>query len=136
MSDPRGIVGRMATRETERLRADPAARARKLARNREWWARNAAEIAKRRKPDNRVRRLDRYGMTRREFESLLVSQGEACAICRRRLGRGRYGAQVDHDHRTGKVRGLLCNPCNRAIGLLRDDPAIVDAAARYLRRLA
>ncbi|MGK2948022.1 MAG: endonuclease domain-containing protein, partial [Acidimicrobiales bacterium] len=40
---------------------------------------------------------------------------------------------VDHDHRTGAVRGLLCGPCNRAIGLLRDSPVVCRLAAEYLR---
>ena len=41
---------------------------------------------------------------------------------------------IDHDHETDRVRGMLCRRCNAALGMLRDDPAIMDAAADYVRR--
>ena len=64
---------------------------------------------------------------------MLEDQGGVCAICKGPPN-GRYDKYViDHDHRTGNVRGLLCNNCNAAIGFLRDDVELVDAAARYLR---
>lgn len=42
---------------------------------------------------------------------------------------------VDHNHKTGKVRGLLCRRCNQALGKLEDDPALFEAAATYLRKV-
>ena len=55
------------------------------------------------------------------------AQGGLCAICRQAPA-----VHVDHDHATGTVRGLLCFPCNAAIGHLRDDPQIMRRAAAYL----
>lgn len=60
------------------------------------------------------RRL-RYGVTREEFEAMLVEQDGKCAICRKPPPAGRV-LEVDHDHRTMKVRGLLCGACNRRVG--------------------
>lgn len=74
-----------------------------------------------------------YGITLAQFESMLASQRYRCAICLTLL-HGRRAAHVDHDHKTGRVRGILCTHCNRGIGCLRDDPAALRRAARYLER--
>ena len=73
----------------------------------------------------------KYGLRIRDFETLLIAQLGMCAIC------GRYERQklhVDHDHGTNRVRGLLCGKCNKAIGLLDDDPRRVRSAESYLRQ--
>jgi hypothetical protein len=84
------------------------------------------------------RRIERvYGITHAERDLLLARQGNRCAICRTDTPRGRRKEwNIDHDHRTGAVRGLLCNSCNGAIGLLKDDPDIIVRAAEYLRNAA
>lgn len=73
----------------------------------------------------------RYRLTPDAFERMVVEQGGACAIC---------GAEVplhvDHCHATGRVRALLCNHCNCALGQLREDPGIARAVAEYLERHA
>lgn len=69
----------------------------------------------------------RYGMTPAEFEERVKSQGGLCAICRRKAA-----VQVDHDHETGIVRGVLCLHCNAALGALRDDLGRVYMAIDYL----
>jgi hypothetical protein len=77
----------------------------------------------------------KYDMTLEDYERMFLRQAGVCAICER-PGRRRGGAgplEVDHDHRTGDVRGLLCGSCNVAIGLLRDAHGVVDRAARYLK---
>lgn len=73
-----------------------------------------------------------YGISRAEYEALFVEQGGLCAICRRpsRYATGRLA--VDHDHRTGRVRWLLCDGCNRFVGLLEKEPQITDRALAYL----
>jgi len=76
-----------------------------------------------------------YGVSREQYRSAHFQQGGKCAVCRRpeRTARNTLLA-VDHDHVTGQFRGLLCSHCNRAIGLLRDDPQIILAAADYVRK--
>jgi hypothetical protein len=74
-------------------------------------------------------------MTMERFRAMWLEQGGVCAICGlpERTQRNRL-LVIDHDHVTGKVRALLCSQCNRAIGLLCDDPKVVEAAADYIRR--
>lgn len=77
-----------------------------------------------------------FGISQAEYDALLVAQGGVCAICLSGEPGGRYGAtfSVDHDHRTGVVRGLLCQRCNMALGQLEDDIGRLEAAITYLRR--
>ena len=76
------------------------------------------------------RRPEKYGLTRDELSALLA-QHDVCAICGTDQW-GRKGPQVDHDHATGKVRGVLCNNCNQGLGRFADDPTRLRAAAEYL----
>jgi hypothetical protein len=77
----------------------------------------------------------RYGLTYEEFESLLKKQSGKCAICKCEEDPDPRAIRfsIDHNHITGEVRGLLCSNCNRAVGLLQDNPDIIDAAAIYIR---
>lgn len=80
-------------------------------------------------------RLRKYGLTRDMFDTLWMIQGGCCAICGEQFHEYEEGHQrehVDHDKVTGKVRGLLCNACNRGIGYLKHDPKIFHAAADYM----
>ena len=80
----------------------------------------------------RRRRLrERYKLTTEEFDELRESQAGRCAICRKEDS-SESGLVVDHDHRTGRVRGLLCNGCNVGLGFLQDDHEVLTAAAAYL----
>lgn len=76
-------------------------------------------------------RVKRYGLTVERYDEMVAAQGGNCLICEKPP---RDGAQlaVDHDHTTGTVRGLLCRPCNLAIGTLRDDPDAALRASMYL----
>ncbi len=74
-----------------------------------------------------------YGISIEQFNAMLESQKGACAICTDAMQPGK-DTSVDHCHKTGKVRALLCQNCNIGIGQLRDDPLLAEAAARYLRR--
>lgn len=85
----------------------------------------------------RRQRLKKRGLTIEEHDAMIAAQGNRCAICRRmpeEAGERWPTLPLDHDHRTGKPRALLCSRCNRMLGLCDDDPAIFDAAAAYLRR--
>ena len=73
----------------------------------------------------------RYGLTSEQFEDMRLAQEGRCAICRiEALPR----LHIDHNHKTGKVRGLLCGNCNKGIGLLRDNPDFLQSAMEYLQR--
>ncbi len=72
----------------------------------------------------------KYGLTEAEWQELFERQGRRCAIC----GEGGTRWSVDHDHATGRIRGILCRACNTGIGLFRDDPARLLSAIRYLTR--
>lgn len=78
----------------------------------------------------RSRRHEAYKLTRVELDQLLA-QHEVCAICEADEW-GKKGPHVDHDHATGRVRGLLCGLCNNGLGNFRDDPARLQAAIDYL----
>lgn len=79
------------------------------------------------------KRAYKYGITEEQYNLLLEAQGEVCAICKNRCrdSRGR-GLAVDHDRMTGKIRGLLCSPCNQALGLFLDNKSILRNAIAYL----
>lgn len=72
----------------------------------------------------------KYGMTLEEFDLMRNAQGNKCALCGGDVGLGTLA--VDHDHETGKIRGLLHPRCNIAIGLLDDSPTVCRKAADYL----
>jgi hypothetical protein len=78
----------------------------------------------------------RFGMTLEAYEWILASQGGVCAICRKPpVSRGRRSParlSVDHDHKTDRIRGLLCGPCNRVLGSVKDSPEVLRQAAEYL----
>lgn len=79
----------------------------------------------------------RYGISLTEYKKMFEAQGCKCAICgtteNNTTGdRKDWNFAVDHDHQTGKVRGLLCNNCNRALGLFQDNAQLLAEAKKYL----
>lgn len=86
----------------------------------------------------RQRSAARFGLTLSDVEKMLSEQGGVCAICQGQPLAVNASSQkiidfaMDHDHKTGKPRGLLCSHCNRGIGLLQDSPEIIRRAAAYL----
>jgi len=101
-------------------------------------ARNAQRSKTKKKRDHRQWWLRLYNLTQEDYTDLLEAQGGACAICRRpesvidsRTGEPR-NLSVDHDHITGRVRGLLCGRCNRGLGQFADSPEMLRLAAQYL----
>lgn len=74
-----------------------------------------------------------YGITIEAYEWMLAAQGGGCAICGATRGNSRRKRlAVDHDHTTGRVRGLLCYQCNSLVGNAKDDPEVLSAAIVYL----
>lgn len=83
------------------------------------------------KKSSHKRRLKHsYGLDYENYLNLLEKQNGVCAICEK--DNKNWNMAVDHCHETGKIRGLLCNTCNRAIGLFKDDPALLNKAIKYL----
>ena len=74
----------------------------------------------------------RYGITAVEFETMVAHQSGKCLICDREFTED-LRPVMDHDHETGALRGILCDPCNRGLGQFRHDVARIEAAAWYLK---
>ena len=72
------------------------------------------DVCNQRNKDWRLSRV--YGITRDEYEQLRVSQGQKCAICHEPLELSGRNVHIDHDHETGKARGVLCRQCNVWLG--------------------
>lgn len=90
----------------------------------------------------RLRDVERaYGISREEYIALLETQNHVCAICKKpestvdkRTNKPRNLA-VDHCHGSQKVRGLLCQQCNQALGLLKDNKQLLASAIKYLEEI-
>lgn len=73
-----------------------------------------------------------YKITLDDYNRMLAEQGESCKICSTHQNQLKRRLCVDHDHATGKVRGLLCDTCNRSLGLLKDNIEVMKKAVKYL----
>lgn len=98
----------------------------------QWRVRNADKI-------RRGKLKAHHGITDTQYYEMLKSQNGVCAICgQQEFSRNRHGEPmplfVDHNHKTGQIRQLLCSKCNSAIGMVNDDPEILIRAAEYLRK--
>ena len=99
----------------------------------------ACKASQKRNPDSKVRGYLKfhYGLSLEKYRELSSRQGDVCALCRRPPV-GRFDAKprlhVDHCHKTGKIRGLLCHNCNAGLGNLRDSAEMLRLAADYLDR--
>ena len=82
---------------------------------------------------NRKRALRvKYGMSEEGLAAMLEVQQHKCKICRRSLRKGRTGYHVDHCHKRGVVRGILCSQCNTGPGMFGESSEVLSAAANYL----
>lgn len=116
-------------RSKERMKNDPN----RLEKLREWQKRYRENNRKALSDGERKRR---FGITSEQYVDLFNSQNGACAICKNpetatRLGKVK-ALSVDHCHKTGVIRGLLCSDCNTGIGKLKDDIKILRSAIQYL----
>lgn len=109
--------------------------------SRDWHARNP-DAVKRNNESQRHRdwKLQQFGLTSSSLKQMLEEQSGVCAICEKPETRtdprnGQINSlAIDHDHNTGRVRGLLCGSCNTGLGLLGDNEQAVQRAIDYLRR--
>ncbi|MGW1497585.1 endonuclease VII domain-containing protein [Streptomyces mirabilis] len=100
---------------------------------REWYSRNTERAITNHR---RLRIKQAYGLTPEQYDAMVEEQNGVCAICGRPERAKRDGKvmrmPVDHCHKTGRVRALLCHACNRAIGLLGEDIDLMRKAIEYL----
>lgn len=110
---------------------------------REWVKQNPGKVKEYRdkNSDKSTRKLYRrnwrlintYGITIDDYEKMRAEQNGRCAICGT-FDPGGEHFHVDHDHETGKIRGLLCNNCNPGLGWFKDNIDTLLSAAQYLRK--
>lgn len=81
--------------------------------------------------EQRISRIRMYGISVEDYEQMLEDQNGGCYICGKKPD-GKRALDIDHDHITGKVRGLLCSNHNRALGLLNDDIKLMLKSVEYL----
>ena len=93
----------------------------------QWRKNNPEKIAS----TQRKHALKRYGLTIEEYEEMVRKQNDRCAICEQPSFRD---LDVDHDHSTNHVRGLLCVWCNRGLGHFKDNIEVMMKAIEYLKR--
>jgi hypothetical protein len=140
---------------TQKLRyTTPDGRAKMNATTKKWAMKNPERHAELQHKSAFKRRLKTFGMTIEQYEAMWEAQGRCCAVCRSEESRvkrnGKQGPKnvkgwpstarpdttanwhIDHDHKTGAVRGILCYHCNTALGLFGDDIAKIEAAIKYL----
>lgn len=73
-----------------------------------------------------------YGISVEDWSRMYEEQNGCCAICNRHQAEFKKRLSVDHCHKTGKIRGLLCQPCNHAIGLFKENTYVIQKALEYL----
>lgn len=86
---------------------------------------------KRREREGHLRRT--HGITQADYDAMFQAQKGRCKICGRRPAKGK-SLHIDHDHVTGRIRGLLCSSCNHALGLFAESPERLRRAAEYATR--
>jgi len=90
------------------------------------------------KDKNFNNKANRHHIDKDELYGLMCTQGNKCAICNRpERFNNQFGVKslaIDHDHKTGKIRGLLCSNCNRTLGLFEDNISLLESAKRYLEK--
>lgn len=93
---------------------------------RRWIDRNPEK----RRIYTRNSKIRAYGISPERYHEMLKEQGNCCAICEQPSKRA---MSIDHDHKTGKVRGLLCDPCNLSLGHIEKD-GFLEKALKYIAR--
>jgi len=95
--------------------------------NKEYWKNNKKRLSA-------YMKFYHYGVTPEDYDKLYKKQNGCCALCGRHQSELTKTLCIDHDHKTGKIRGLLCLSCNRGVGYLQDDAELCLKAYQYLRK--
>ncbi len=119
---------KLARKAKERYKKDPD---KVLAINLAWRDKNRGKIQEYNRKNHRRRQLAPYGLTPEEYDTILLAQGNRCAICGCPPPEERCLA-VDHCHKTGRVRGVLCVRCNGGLGMFGEDTARMKRAIVYI----
>ena len=102
-----------------------------IKRGKEYYSKNKDSVREYSRNQNFY---NNYGITTVERDSMYDAQAGCCAICNKYCEKtGRDGLHIDHSHSTNKVRGLLCGMCNRALGNVGEDTAILERMIAYIR---
>jgi hypothetical protein len=142
------IVRRFYAKHSEQIHAERRAyRAKnkaKLDAQKRAWEKANPEMVSMQRARRRVKAMNakindglkyHYDITLERFNELLAEQGGVCAICKKLEVTSRTKRLVvDHDHKTGRVRGLLCHRCNCGLGYFKDDSSLISGALSYLSR--
>jgi hypothetical protein len=91
---------------------------------RKWYLKNKAALVHK-------NRLLVYGISQSQFEEMFAQQKQRCKICSSKDHNGKNW-HVDHDHQTGRIRGILCALCNNGLGCFHDNPVVLRIAVSYL----
>lgn len=99
-----------------------------------WREKNRDKIRAKNKLRGKADKLKyRYKITLEDYNKMLIAHNNSCAICGTHESEMRKGICIDHDHVTGKIRGLLCEPCNQGIGMFKDNIVSMASAINYLK---
>ena len=104
----------------------------KNAAARQWRKDNPENVARHLVRMRERTKERRYGITQEQFNQMLLNQNSKCKICSNDF-KSSKDTHIDHCHNTNKVRGLLCNNCNMALGQFNDNTDNMDNAIRYLQ---
>jgi hypothetical protein len=96
-----------------------------------WYHNN---IEKKKIYDKQYQLNKRFNITTEKYNEMFLKQNGCCAICGKHQKKFKKAFAVDHCHKTGEIRGLLCSNCNRAIGYLYDNILYLNSAIQYLNK--
>lgn len=113
--------------QREKYSIDPSAKLKRQMRERKRNSLNPLA-----KKDAELRRL--YGISVEDYLQMLKNQNGVCKICHQEC-KTKYSLSVDHNHKTGVVRGLLCNRCNRVLGMMEESVELFASAIKYIENM-
>jgi hypothetical protein len=134
----RALLKEKAKERREEAKLDPAKRAQTLKHKADYRKRNRSKLAEKQRQWREQNpelarwavRQCKYGITFDQYQEMIEKQNGCCAVCDKKTDK----LEIDHDHKTGRLRGLLCHWCNKALGFLRDDLAVAQKALSYLEK--
>lgn len=97
----------------------------------QWVLRRKKQVEKNPKIEKRDQVKKLYGISLEEYEQRFEAQKGLCGICQKEMKLGKQ-SHLDHNHKTGKIRGFLCTQCNSGLGFFKDDFLILEDALEYL----